>query len=321
MREHGGDIDGAQCRHGGAPADWIDLSTGINRVSYPVPALPAEAWQALPTRAAMARLCAAAQAAYGTGWAVLPLAGAQAAIQMMPLPGPRGTAAILSPTYNEHAGAFTQAGWTLREDSSLEALKGADCAVVVNPNNPDGRRHPPEALRDLAGHVGRLIVDESFADVATELSLLPGPSRRGLFVMRSFGKFYGLAGLRLGFLLGDPAELEPFSAMAGPWPVSGLAIETACAAFADTGWAEATRRRLADDAQRLDRLALARGWATCGGCDLYRLYDVGDALAAQDHLARHRIWSRRFGYAPRWLRLGLPGSPAEWARLEQAMAA
>lgn len=314
MRDHGGNLDAARGRHG--EGEWIDLSTGINRVPYPLPAIPAAAWQALPDRAAMAGLIRAAQAAYATGAAVLPVAGAQAAIQMIPRAFPVGLARVLGPTYNEHAAGLRAAGWRVEEVGELSALAGADLAVVVNPNNPDGSCHAPEALRRLAGQVGRLVVDESFADPVPELSLASAPGRA--LVLRSFGKFYGLAGVRLGFVLGDEAAIAALAAMAGPWPVSGPAIAIGCAALADRDWAAASVARLQDDARRLDGLAARAGWQLVGGGHLFRLYDTPDAAAAQELLARRHIWSRIFPWHRRWLRLGLP-APDEWARVEAAL--
>lgn len=323
MREHGGDIDAAIARFGGAAGDWIDLSTGINRLPYPVPPISGHALTALPTRADTARAIGAARTAYGVAptAACLAVAGAQAAIQLVPRLRRAGRAAILSPTYNEHAAAFRAAGWKVEEPREAEALAGADAAVVVNPNNPDGRRHAPGELRALAGRVGLLVVDESFADVAPELSLCPHAGRPGLVVLRSFGKFHGLAGIRLGFVIAAEAEIARIAAAAGPWAVSGPALEIGASALADPAWAASTRERLAAGAARLDRLAGGTGWSALGGTTLFRLYETGDAVAAQARLARHRIWSRSFPWSRGLLRLGLPGPDPEWARLAAALGA
>lgn len=317
MRDHGGNIDWAIRTYGGAAEDWIDLSTGINRMPYPLPTLAAEAWTQLPTRAAQDRLIAAAGVAYGTGAAILPVAGAQAAIQMIPRLSVPGRAAILSPTYNEHAACLRAAGWQVEDCTDLAALAGADLAVIVNPNNPDGRTFAPADLLALSDRVGRLVVDESFADPRPDLSIAAAAGQNGLLVLRSFGKFYGLAGLRLGFVLGAAGDIDALSAMAGPWPVSGAAIGIGCVALADRGWAEATTRRLADDCARLDALAHLRRWPIVGGGALFRLYEVADAGAAQTHLARHRIWSRIFPARTGWIRLGLPGG-YEWPQVQAA---
>lgn len=319
MRDHGGNLDAAVARFGGAAADWIDLSTGINRRPYPVPPLPAEAWTALPTRAATARLIAAARAAYRAEAAVLPVAGAQAAIQMIPRLRPAGRARVLGPTYNEHAAALRAAGWTVDEVTAPDGLAGADLAVVVNPNNPDGRRLAPDDLRATAYRVGLLVVDESFADAAPELSLATTALPPNLLVLRSFGKFYGLAGLRLGFVLGGAAEVARLDEMAGPWPVCGPAIEVGRLALADRAWADRTSAQLEADARRLDKLAEGAGWRLAGGTPLFRLYETPGAVPAQERLARARIWSRVFPYSDHWLRLGLPGPEPEWDRLGAAL--
>lgn len=320
-RDHGGNLDAAIRAWGGAAADWIDLSTGINRVPWPLPALDDADWRNLPTRAAIASLHEAARAAWGVSGAILATSGAQGAIQMVPRLGPPGRARVLSPTYNEHAAALRAAGWQVEDVPGLAALAGADLAVVVNPNNPDGRRFAPADLLALAGQVGRLVVDESFADPQPAWSLAGQTGREGLLVLRSFGKFYGLAGLRLGFVLGSRADIAALADMAGPWPVSGPAIAIGRAALADRAWAEATTARLTAEAARLDALAEGAGWKPLGGCELFRLYDTPDARAAQDRLARARMWSRIFPWSGRWLRLGLPGGDAEWARLAAALAA
>jgi cobalamin biosynthesis protein CobC len=317
IRDHGGDIDTAQARFGGT--DWIDLSTGINRAPYPLPSLPQEVWTALPTVAATTRLLAAAGAAYRSQAPMLAVAGAQAAIQLIPNLSAPTHARILAPTYNEHAAALRAAGWQVDEVTTPAALEGADLAVVVNPNNPDGRSHAPEDLLRLTARVGRLVVDESFADARPDLSLAARAGQERLIVLRSFGKFYGLAGVRLGFILGSDADIATLTEMAGPWPVSGPAIAIGEAALSDRGWTEATVARLRNEAARLDVLAQSAGWKLLGGTELFRLYDTPDAAAARDRVAQHHIWTRKFPYSKRWLRLGLPGQRAEWDRLAAAL--
>jgi cobalamin biosynthetic protein CobC len=319
MREHGGNLDQAQQRFGGRADDWIDLSTGINRLPYPVGEVSSRAWSALPSRAEIEALHRAARHAYRTSAAVVALGGAQAAIQLLPQLAPPGRARILAPTYNEYAGVLSAAGWEVQEVGELDALVGADLVIVVNPNNPDGRCHPPKDLLALLPRVGRLIVDESFADVAPQLSLA-SEDRPGLLILRSFGKFYGLAGLRLGFALGNSSDIARIASMSGPWPVSGAAIAVGCRALHDDAWAEATSVRLVRDCGRLDGMVQAQGWTVIGGTQLFRLYATPDALAAQEKLARRHIWSRVFAREPAWLRLGLPGGEPEWTRLAEALA-
>ncbi len=318
VRDHGGNLQAAQAEYGGE--GWIDLSTGINRRAYPVPLLAPEVWTALPTAGALADLTQAAALAYGAATGrILPLAGAQAAIQLYPRLRAPGVARIIAPTYNEHAASLAAQGWAVEPVEGLRGLAGADLAVVVNPNNPDGRDWAPEALEGLARKVGLLVVDESFADPQPGLSVA-GRGVDNILVLRSFGKFYGLAGVRLGFLLGAPALLERAAEMAGPWAVSGPALAIGAQALRDTLWQALTVERLQADAARLDRMAERAGWALVGGCALFRTYATPDAGRAQDHLARHAIWSRRFPYSGHWLRLGLPDG-AEWGRLDLALSA
>jgi cobalamin biosynthesis protein CobC len=320
MLEHGGNIDLALQHFGGHLGDWIDLSTGINRQPYPVPLLSPRHWTALPSRSEIESLQEAARQAYGTRAPIVALAGAQAAIQLLPRLSPPGRARILAPSYNEYASVLRAASWDVADVADLKSLAGADLAVVVNPNNPDGRRHEPDKLLALSSSVGRLVVDESFVDATPRLSLAPEAGRSGLLILRSFGKFYGLAGMRLGFALGSEADIDVLAAQAGPWPVSGAAIAIGRRALLDRDWAVKTSARLDRDSRRLDALIQSQGWTLVGGTPLFRLYDTGDARATQAKLATAQIWSRTFSERPGWLRLGLPGDEREWTRLAAALA-
>ena len=306
-RDHGGGLDAAIATWGGTRADWLDLSTGINPVPYPLPVLTADAWTALPDARAAATLEQRARAFWNipATAAVLAIPGASAAIAQLPrLRGP-GRVSIPGPTYNEHGAAFRAAGWTLDD-------VGDDAIVAVHPNNPDGLMWQADQLDHPF-----TIIDESFCDVAPSASLIRLAARHGTVVLKSFGKFWGLAGLRLGFAIGDPQIIADLAEALGPWPVSGPALSIGAEALADPQWADEACARLAADAQRLDDLLLGQGALLKGGTSLFRLYQVEDAAAAQAHLARHRIWSRIFPYADDWLRLGLP-PPDRWAQLEAA---
>lgn len=323
MRDHGGDIDKAASRFG--RADWIDLSTGINRRPWPNPAssagpLSAHALTALPTAADTARLCAAAAVQFGCPpEQILPLAGASAAIQLLPhvLPGRR--AAVLSPTYNEHAASLRAAGWEVAEPADPAALAGADLAVIVNPNNPDGREFLPAQVAAIAATVGQLVVDESFADPRPDLSVA-GARPDNVTVLRSFGKFWGLAGLRLGFAIAAPETLARLAERAGPWSVSGPALEIGTQALADAPWIDDTVVWLSEAALHLDQIVTPH-WPLVGGTHLFRLYDTPDAPAACDLLARAGIWSRIFPWHPHWIRLGIPGNREEFDCLAGAFTA
>ena len=324
--EHGGDLDRAIALYGGARKNWIDLSTGINPHVYPLPQIEMHHFAALPDAGVVSGLIDAAKDAYRTEADCLPVAGAQQAIQLYPallreqLKG--RSAAVLAASYNEHGIQLRRQGWKVETVQHIAGLAGADLAVLVNPNNPDGQYLDPQGVRDLARQVGFLVVDESFCDIRPELSLCPHleGAPDNILILRSFGKFYGLAGLRLGFMLGAPELIERAKAMLGSWPVSGPALAVGTIALSDRKWATDMIAQLDKDASRLDRMAEDAGWQLVGGTSLFRLYDVADGAECQAKLAVHHIWSRKFGYAPSWLRLGLPGL-SDWNRLEQAIGA
>lgn len=312
-RDHGGGLDAAVARFGGTRIGWIDLSTGINPVAFPVSNLPFDAWTALPDKTAQANLLKAARRFWGipeqAGLIAAP--GASAVIAQIPQVLPKGTVCIPEPTYNEHAAAFRTYEWDVTQAGS------ADVQVVVHPNNPDGRQWTQDTLpvRDAK----LTIIDESFCDIAPFLSLIDSAGRPGTLVIKSFGKFWGLAGMRLGFLAGDPELIDRLADTLGPWAVSGPALYIGAQALSDLDWARATRDRLSEDAARLDALMQIAGAKVVGGTPLFRLYDVGEAIEWQTRLAQHKIWSRTFPYAPGWLRLGLP-HPLHWPRVEAALA-
>lgn len=322
MRDHGGDLDRARALYG--EQDWIDLSTGINRMPYPLPDLPTQVWADLPHASAIHALEQAASDRYAASGPVVALSGAQAAIQLVPHLAQGTQAAVLNPSYNEHSAALRAMGWQVTAAPDLTAMAGADLAVVVNPNNPDGRYWSPAELTQLAGKVGALVVDESFADPTPDLSLAAHLTDLGdrAIVLRSFGKFYGLAGLRLGFMLtGTDAMAARLRALAGPWAVSGPAAHIGAIALADQLWHNTTAARLQDDSLRLAQLGQQAGWQVAGRTALFCTFATQNAEKAQARLARAGIWTRRFPYSDHWLRLGLPGSAKEWARLEVAILA
>lgn len=312
-RDHGGGIDAARARYGGSRIGWADLSTGINPHPYPVPSVPQEAWTALPDQIALAQLTAAARACWNVpdGAAIIAASGASALIAQIPGLISKGRVAIPGPTYNEHAAAFRAYGWEVAETGAARAQ------VVVHPNNPDGRVWTAQSLPVPDAHL--TVIDESFCDTLPEKSLIATSTEKGTLVLKSFGKFWGLAGLRLGFAIGDPTLIAQLRDRLGPWAVAGPALDIGAAALRDHAWAEQTRLRLAEDRDRLDHLMQRAGAEIMGGTTLFRLYRVDDAAAWQDRLARHHVWSRCFPYDAQWLRLGLPHA-LHWPRLEAALA-
>lgn len=315
MIDHGGDIDRAIAEYGGHHRDWIDLSTGINRQPYPFAEPSQRSWQALPTRREMTALTDAARAGYGATGPLAVLAGAQGAIQLLPSLRPPGVMRILGPSYNEYGAVFGRAGWTVQVVSDPGELAGADIAIVVNPNNPDGRLVPAEQILSLVARTGFLVVDESFMDMTPQHSVAGQAGMDGLLVLKSFGKFFGLAGLRLGFALGEESLCRRIRDHAGPWPVSGPAVEIGTAALRDDGWIRGMRRTLAGISAAL---AESIPWHHAGGTDLFRLHDVGNAARVQAALAQGRIWTRRFPWSDRLLRIGCPAM-AELERVQHVI--
>ncbi len=308
QRDHGGGVDAAAGKFGGVRGAWLDLSTGINPVAYPLPEFEAAAWTALPDMAANEALIAAAREFWKVpaGAHIVPANGASALIAAMPHVLAGQDVDIPAPTYNEHAAAFNGADWTLAQNSKNR--------VLVHPNNPDGR-----IWSDSDFCQNFTVVDESFFDVIPESSLVRFAARRDVVVLKSFGKFWGLAGVRLGFAICHPETARKLSALMGPWSVSGPALQIGAAALGDHVWAADTRKRLAQDVERLDGLLESRGAKVIGGTTLFRLVEVSDAHHWQDTLAGHHIWTRIFPYSKTWVRFGLPG-PDGWERLEKALA-
>ncbi|MFC0409363.1 threonine-phosphate decarboxylase CobD [Roseomonas elaeocarpi] len=325
LREHGGSLAAARARFPEAPEPWIDLSTGINPWPYPVPPLPPESWARLPEPTAQARLEAAAARAFGLRdpAAVVAAPGTQLLIGLLPRLIPAAAVGVLTPTYNEHAASWAAAGARVVPCAEPAALARHPVGVLCNPNNPDGRRHDPAALLGLAARMPLLVVDEAFADMedAPGLSLAPSLPREGLVVLRSFGKAYGLAGLRLGFALAPPRLAARLREALGPWCVSGPALAIGTAALGDEDWRRDAARRCAAAATRLDRLLETSGLEIVGGTSLFRLARHPEAVAIHDRLGRAGIHIRRFAAMPDRLRFGLPPDEPAWSRLAAALTA
>ncbi|MFD1509578.1 threonine-phosphate decarboxylase CobD [Lacimonas salitolerans] len=309
-RDHGGDLDAAMAQFGGTRDSWLDLSTGINPVPYPLPDLPSDAWTALPDARAQARLVQAARQHWRVpaGAEILPAPGASALIAQMPRLATPGRVHIPQPTYNEHAAAFVAHGWAL-----ADLPQQADAQVIVHPNNPTGRWYDSSVLT-----APLVVIDESFADVAPDRSLIAQAALPGRVVLKSFGKFWGLAGLRLGFAIAQPGTIAQLAEWLGPWPVPGPALAIGAAALEDPEWARETRARLNEDAAHLDALMQRAGARALGGTSLFRLYEVPNAAGWQADLARHHVWSRIFPWSATDLRLGLP-HPDRWGQIESAL--
>jgi cobalamin biosynthetic protein CobC len=315
---HGGRLGAARAAWPDAPTPWLDLSTGINPCPYPIPALAPETWSRLPDPESTRALERVAAAAFGVEdpARVVAAAGSETLIRLLPRLRDERRIAICARTYGGHAEAWRADGAQIVDPDD----PAADLRVLVNPDNPSGRALSPDQILDLAD--GPLLVDEAFVEVDPALSVAPlagAPGFERLAVLRSFGKFHGLAGARLGFLVVEPALAARVRQALGDWPVSGPAIAAGVAAYADRAWAARTRLRLVEDAARLDGLLRRAGFEIAGGTTLFRLTHAPDATRRFEVLARAGILARPFPWDETLIRFGLPGPQADWLRLADAL--
>jgi cobalamin biosynthetic protein CobC len=320
MLEHGGNLRDAAQRFG--HKNWLDLSTGINPRWYPVPQLADNAWHRLPE--ADPALALAACEYYGAP-AMLPVAGTQAAIQALPRLRPPSRVIVAAPSYAEHAHHWARHGHSMRQLPYADlddAVAQCDVMVICNPNNPTGATVPPEQLLRWAAQLsvrgGWLVVDEAFGDTMPESSIAAHAAREGLVVLRSVGKFFGLAGLRLGFVAAHPTLLLQLADLLGPWAVSGPAQQIALAALRDHSWHVHMRAHLHADGKRLRRL-LNDHAIDPSGTALFQWWPEARAEQFWQHMAEAGIWVRLFPQAARGIRLGLPPDESGWERLSQAL--
>lgn len=323
MLEHGGRLQQAAVQYGIDEADWADLSSGIAPWAFPVPDIPARAWARLPENDD--GLEDAARGYYGVEH-VLPVPGSQAAIQTLPRLRRSGRVGVLSPCYAEHAEGWRQAGHVVREISEEEVehfIDSLDVLVVVNPNNPTGRLLSAECLlawnKRLNCRGGWLVVDEAFMDNTPRAGLARYGVQPGLIVLRSFGKFFGLAGVRLGFVLGEPRLLRLLADLIGPWAVSGPTRWLGQACLLDEAAQQAQIARCATASERLAQCLQRYDLAPQGGCALFQSVSCEQAEQLQDFLAQRGILVRLFKQDSR-LRFGLPAGEGDWARLEAALS-
>lgn len=322
MLEHGGRLLRAARLHGIPAEAWLDLSTGISPFAWPVPAIPPSAWMRLPEDDD--GLVDIACTYYGAP-RLLPVAGSQAAIQALPLLRGASRVGVIAPGYNEHAHAWRRAGHPVEELSARSLLAQAarfDVIVLIHPNNPGGDRFDRSDLlachEQLAARGGWLVVDEAFMDATPSDSLCAATSREGLVVLRSTGKFFGLAGARAGFVAASPALLDALRERLGPWTLSGPTRHVLAQALADQSWHVDAAKRLHASSERLAALLAGHGLAPTAGCAFFQWWRDERAGALHEALARQGILTRRFD-APASLRFGLPGDDAAFDRLDAAL--
>ncbi|MEM7740341.1 MAG: threonine-phosphate decarboxylase CobD [Pseudomonadota bacterium] len=323
---HGGALDVVRQRFQSAPSPWLDLSTGVNPFAYPHIQVSRAAMEDLPTRA-MAENCrsAIATALDAPRDSVVLAPGSELLIRLLPTMMKPQKVVVHKPTYGDHKTVWEEAGCQVIEsDDPLQCSEFADAVVLCNPNNPDGRLFSPADLESVRSRLalrgGWLIVDEAYADLCPSVSLARSGGRDGLIILRSFGKFYGLAGIRLGAMLAPFSLRLLIEKRLGSWPVSGAALEVGTRAYNDAEWSVNMRAILATARARLDRRLERRGLKIRGGTDLFRLIETPDAHRLWHHLARQGVYVRRFGWSPDVLRIGIPADEKDEDRLENALS-
>lgn len=329
MVEHGGELARAVQTYGIERAKWIDLSTGVNPNGFEIKGLPQSCFHRLPEHSDLAALEVIARDAYGVreNTALIAAPGSEFLIHALPQIRNSSRVAVLSPTFSSHEAAWRRYGHEVRLIDDLSALGDETVVVVVNPNNPDGRVIKPGKLKSLAQKLeergGLLVIDEAFADIDPGVSFVPIHDRDNVVVLRSIGKFYGVAGVRLGFAVGANRHLEGLRTILGAWAVSGPAIEVGAQVLSDKSWAQTTRAVLNRQSVQHQQIFSSMGVKVIGGTTLFHLIEMNDARTLHVELAKRGVWTRVFDYDPRWMRLGLCKSQNQLSRfaslLEEAL--
>ena len=333
---HGGDLHQASTQYGIAPDKWLDLSTGINPCPYHIDSLPQNLWHRLPSPTELGRLEERARYyyrvsddadIYGCPGLLCPDCCASPACIQTPLL----LLLPVKPIRNTSVAGLDQAGQGLRCSMNAPAnllnrrpgtVPGSKGLVIVNPNNPTGRLYSPQTLLDTKERLGQdgfLVVDEAFMDCTPGSGLAPHAGQRGLVILRSFGKFFGLAGLRLGFAIGHPDEIRALRRALGAWPVSSAAIHIATQAFRDAVWIDRTGKELATRSQALNSRLAENGLDVLGSTSLFSLVGNINARNIHEKLAKNAVWTRIFDYEPDWIRIGLPKNSARLAQFVNAL--
>lgn len=309
FRVHGGRVEAARAIFGGG--DWIDLSTGIAPWSYPV---AAGASDRLPGPADLAALETAAGRAFGvpTERSVVAVPGSDLALRLLAIVLCADRPAVVTPGYGGH-----RAAWPGATPIAIDALEEGDHDLIVlaSPGNPDGRTLDRSRAMALAART-MLVVDEAYADPGAGLCDV---ALDRLVLLRSFGKFYGLPGLRLGFVVAAPQVADGLRALLGDWPVSGAAIATGIAAYGDAAFRAAQAGRIQSMGAMIEAALTETGIPIVGAAPLFRLIACDDADALFRFLAGRAILTRPFADANDRLRIGLPADTRAAARLSLAL--
>ena len=325
MIEHGGDLARAIKAYGIERARWLDLSTGVNPNGYDIEGLPQACFHRLPEPQDIQALEMTAREAYGVrdASAVIAAPGSEFLINALPQIRPHASVAILSPTFSTHEAAWRRYGHRVRTIDSIDSVENETVVVMVNPNNPDGMITSPSRFKRLASDLesssGLLVIDEAFVDTIPERSFVPHHDFPNVIVLRSIGKFYGVAGVRLGFAIGPTRILDGFRTILGAWGVSGPAIEVGRRVLEDQDWAETMRAVLNKQSDQHIKMFETLGMKRIGGTSLFHLIENSQARTLHIELAKRGIWTRVFEYNQNWMRVGLCRTQQDLKRFQTAL--
>lgn len=320
--EHGGNLEKAIKLKGGERSEWIDISTGISPFSAPIPELSLDDWQRLPEPSLLSELAHIAQRYYGAAQNCVVTSGSQFVINHLPdlLEGDVG---IVEPTYGEYAAAFARQNRDFKSIKSVDDIGDVRSIILANPNNPTGRVFSQKELSDLAAKLsargGHLVVDEAFCDVSDQASMLSGSATDNLIVLRSFGKFFGLAGARIGFVFAQDETLDRIEQLQGPWAVSGPSLAVARHVLTSNAIHQDLLKKITNRHIEMLSVLTDTGVEIIGGTKLFTLIRHENASALHEHLLGCQILSRKFDYHSKWLRVGLTRNQEEDDRLKAAI--
>lgn len=330
---HGGNLRQVAKKYGYPIEQWLDLSTGINPSGFKPAPLSDACWQRLPENDD--GLIEAALNYYGQSNFVL-TPGSQWMIQNLPaiketLVGPEqidiGPVLLPKQGYQEHRLAWQESGFDIEyyeAQPTISQLNHCSVCVVIQPNNPTGQCYDQSQLNDwlaiLKDNEAWLVVDEAFVDCTPDKSMLDRSGEEGLIVLRSIGKFFGLAGIRIGCIFAWTALLEKVNAAMGPWAISHPSREVAIQAFHNINWQRYAIEKCHDQSKKLRDVLIKYFQIKPTGTALFQTVYLDRSEEIFEHLCQHKILVRLLD-CQTGLRFGLPPDRPEcWQKLEQALA-
>lgn len=337
--QHGGNLTEAIKQYNITKENWLDLSTGISPWTYPFQPLPDRVWQELPPSGS--ELLASAAKFYDVKQnSITATPGSQIAIRLLPQLFEPSKVAIPTLGYKEHAASWQMANHqTLHYHDATELLElintnRVEHVVVINPNNPNGEKLNLRTLdRIILKISGICIIDEAFIDyydddfdegddstsISSATKVLSDFEYDNLIILRSVGKFFGLAGIRLGFCIGFHPSLQTLNALLQPWSISHASQYIGIQALQDKQWQQQQRVKIKQHQNAFqmalnDLLNQHLEQHTSAEAGLFTTVFADDTALNKLHhqLAKQGILTRLDNDQQSWLRFGLPLNIAEF---------